>query len=148
MAQVVNHSVGEGDFIATCSSHNQSTYCPITDWSFADGVAHDIASVLSAYKGGRMVLTGYMPPYEPGEFPDGYLDLTLIFDGLPEACLGITFDRAESTRYGFEYSDWAESGMDPSHSGIVTVTFDEAWRIVCRVGMLLNVKEVAISYGC
>jgi hypothetical protein len=128
------------------------SYCPQSSDKFANAVAGQILRLVSEYKGGVMDVGGYTPPYNEGDFPDGFLVITLMLEGAPEVKIGIVFGQCDvdskPAREGFDAHAWLKAPLDPHSGGIYAINFDEAWRIVCIVGMCLSLQKVTLSYGC
>lgn len=59
----------------THTTYHQGTYCQQVDHVFADTAARAIAQAVSSLHPVRITLQGYTPPYEIGDFPQGYIEL-------------------------------------------------------------------------
>jgi hypothetical protein len=44
-------------------------------------------------------------------------------------------------------SRWRTDPSNPLYSGVYAANFDEAWRIVCLLGLMLYVTGVQLGYG-
>lgn len=129
------------------------TYCPQSDHTFAEHNARAIAAAIARCRPTTLCVGGYTPPYEAGEFPQGFLTLDFWrnYDSKEWCSLGIEFGQTDAqgqpVRYPFDPIAWAESPNDPTAGMITALNFDEAWRIVCLVGKYTRVQTISLAYG-
>lgn len=134
-------------------TYRRGTYCPQVDQAFADGVARVIADAVTHWQPEKLVLRGYTPPYEPGEFPEGYIELSFVRnDQTTDRSIGIEFGQTDTLgrdfREPFDVASWLTDPADPMSAPITAINFDEAWRIICRVAERLSLSTVSVVYGC
>ncbi|WP_447985462.1 hypothetical protein [Nitrospira sp. Nam74] len=110
-----------------------------------------LLEVLKDYEGCTMNVGGYTPPYQAGSYPEGFLDISLYTDDLPEVAMGIVFGEKDPEGYQvrreFDSETWQRQRQNPLLTNLTAINFDEAWRIVCLLGQRLKVKSLTISYG-
>lgn len=136
--------------------NRRGSYCPLSNHNFAESVAADICDAAHQYSGCTLEVDCYTPPYDPPLSPEsartgGFLVLNLLSDTLPDACIGIEFGRLDKEgkllRETMDAEEWRTDPANPLYAGIYTANFDEAWRIVCILGLMLDVASVRLSYG-
>lgn len=129
----------------------RGTYCKHSSSVFAEETANAIVAAVQKWHPRDMAVRGYTPPYEPEEFPQGYLEIVFIRDGQPDLSIGIEFGQTDETgkyqRILFETEDWLSEPENPLSALITAINFDEAWRIVCLVGRNLGIQSVSLGYG-
>lgn len=131
-----------------CFVGGNSTCCRTADTAWVDSVAADVTAALRELTGASMVVSGYTPPW-PDEQPDGFLLVELTKEAAT-AAVGVVFGFRNSQgmeREGFDAEAWRSAPEAPHSSGIVVANFDEAWRLVCRLGEKLGVRRVELCYG-
>jgi hypothetical protein len=136
--------------------NRHGSYCPVSDHNFAESVAADICDETKDYAGCILEVECYTPPYEPPLSLDaarngGFLVLHLRSKSMRYPCLGIEFGRLDEKgaprRETIDVEEWRRDTESPLSAGVYAVNFDEAWRIVCLLGLMLHVKRVQLSYG-
>jgi hypothetical protein len=136
--------------------NRRGSYCPLSDHNFAESVASDIYGVTKDYYGCTLEVECYTPPYDPPLSQEsarcgGFLVLHLCADPLPRICVGIEFGRLDKEdkplRATIDVEEWRTDPENPLYSGVYAANFDEAWRIVCLFGLMMDVKNVRLSYG-
>ncbi len=136
--------------------NRRSSYCPLSDHSFAEAVAADIYDATKEYIGCALDIECYTPPYNPALSLEaarsgGFLILHLCADSLPCISIGIEFGRLNSEdqplRATMDVAEWRVDPENPLYAGVYAANFDEAWRIVCLFGLMLEVTSVQLSYG-
>lgn len=136
--------------------NRRGSYCPLSEHSFAASVAADIYDAAKEYLGCTLEVECYTPPYDPplkteSARSGGFLVLNLHAETLPYACIGIEFGRLDEEgkplRETIDVKEWREDPANPLYAGVYAANFDEAWRIVCLFGLMLDVSRVRLSYG-
>ena len=131
-----------------------NTYCPLSDHVFAERNARAIATAIAYWRPTTMCVGGYTPPYNRGEFPQGFLTLDFWRNPSDEewCSVGIEFGQTDAqghaVRYPFDPEAWTKSPNNPAAGMITALNFDEAWRIVCLAGRHTRVQTISIAYGC
>jgi hypothetical protein len=136
--------------------NRRGSYCPLSDHAFAESVAADIYEATKDYYGCTLEVECYTPPYDPPLSTDaarggGFLVLHLSSHSLPHASVGIEFGRLDAgsrlLRETIDVTEWRTDPANPLYAGVYAANFDEAWRIVCLLGLMLKVAEVRLGYG-
>jgi hypothetical protein len=131
--------------------YSRGTYCTRSSNTFAEETAAAITAVVEKWQPTEMAVRGYTPPYEPEEFPQGYLELVFLREEGVERSIGIEFGQTDENgqfqRVAFETDEWLAEPENPLSSAITAINFDEAWRIVCLVGRYLRIRDVSFGYG-
>lgn len=137
--------------ICYSAARRGATYCPKSNHNFADHMVTLLVEVLKDYEGCIMNIGGYTPPYKPGTYPEGFLDISLYTHDLPEVAIGIVFGEKNPEGYPvrreFESEAWQRERHNPLLTNLTAINFDEAWRIVCLLGHRLKVQSLTLSYG-
>jgi len=131
-----------------CFVGGNGTRCRIANPLWVDAVAADVTKALEPFIEASMVVTGYTPPW-PSEQPDGFVLVELSREELT-AAVGIAFGFQNGgvvEREGFDVGAWLTAPNEPHSSGIIVANFDEAWRLVCRIGEALRVPRIELCYG-
>jgi hypothetical protein len=136
--------------------NRRGSYCPLSKHNFAESVAADICQVVCDYAGSIIEVECYTPPYDPPLSIEsarcgGFLILHLRSETLPHACVGIEFGRLDKQdqplRATIDADEWLTDPSNPLYAGVYAANFDEAWRIVCLLGLMLHATGVWLSYG-
>lgn len=136
--------------------NRRGTSCPLSDHGFAESAAADICDATKDYSGCTLEVECYTPPYDPPLSPDsarcgGFLVISLLSETLPYACVGIEFGRLDKEdkplRASMDADEWHTDPANPLYAGVYAANFDEAWRIVCLLGLMLHATEVRLAYG-
>lgn len=136
--------------------NRRGSYCPLSDHGFAESVAADIYDAAKDYYGCALEVECYTPPYDPPLSSEaarcgGFLVLHLRADSLPHVCVGIEFGRLDKEdqplRATIDVAEWRVDLENPLYAGVYAANFDEAWRIVCLFGLMMDVASVRLSYG-
>jgi hypothetical protein len=136
--------------------NRSASYCPLSDHSFAESVAADICAAAKDYSGCALEVECYTPPYDPplsheAARTGGFIVLHLRAKALPHVCVGIEFGRLDKEnnplRETIDVAEWHVDPLNPLYAGVYAANFDEAWRIVCLLGLMLYVSSVRLSYG-
>jgi len=81
----------------------------------------------------------------------GFLIVHLISQTEAPACIGVEFGRLDKNdqvlRNTIDVDEWLTDPENPLYAGVYAANFDEAWRIVCLLGLMLHTVGVQISYG-
>lgn len=132
------------------------SYCPISDHEFAESVGADVCNAVKDYFGCSITLECYTPPYEPPLSPEsarsgGFLVIHFQAEGLGDVCVGLEFggcdEGGQIFRSGFDREEWQIDPTNPLYAGVYAANFDETWRIVCQVGLMIRPRRIALSYG-
>jgi len=136
--------------------NSRGSCCPLSNHEFAESVAVDIYDAIRLYSGCTIELECYTPPYDPPLSADaarsgGFMVLHLHSDMLPYACVGIEFGRVDTNgtplRHGLNCGEWNLDPTNPHSASVHAANFDEAWRIVCQLALMLPAAGIVISYG-
>jgi len=134
------------------------SYCPLSSHAFAEHLAADIyKAVGDEFVGGTLEIEIYTPPYKPAltnEKAAGGGTLVLhITSARQENAppIGAEFGRLSKNRQpirsNFEARDWRADPDNPFSTGIRCANFDEIFRAICLVGLMLQITQVRIAYG-
>lgn len=136
--------------------NRRGSSCPLSDHNFAESVAADICDAAKDYSGCVLEVECYTPPYDP-PLPlevarcGGFLVIHLRSETLPHACVGVEFGRLDKDnnplRATIDVAEWRVDPANPLYAGVYAANFDEAWRIVCLLGLMLHTAGVRLSYG-
>lgn len=130
--------------------------CPLSDHDFAESTAADICDATKDYAGCTLEIECYTPPYNPALSQEsarcgGFLVVNLLSESLPYACVGIEFGRLDKDdkplRATMDAEEWRTDPANPLYAGVYAANFDEAWRIVCLLGLMLHATGVRLAYG-
>ena len=119
----------------------------------ADTAARAIAQAVNPLCPVNLVLRGYMPPYEVGEFPQGYIELNFSChkDAAPKS-IGIIFGQTDDQdrlyRKPFDLEAWVADPENPLSAPLTVINFDEAWRVIATVVELTGLRRVCVVCGC
>lgn len=136
--------------------NRRGSHCPLSEHRWASSVAADICEAVKDYSGCTLEVECYTPPYDPPLSPEsarsgGFLVLNLHSETLPYACVGIEFGRLDKEdqplRASIDADEWRTDPANPLYAGVYAINFDEAWRIVCLLGLMLDVSSVRLAYG-
>lgn len=136
--------------------NRRGSLCPLSDHAFAESAAADIYEAAKDYYGCVLEVECYTPPYDPALSREsarcgGFLVLHLHSPPLPHVCLGVEFGRlgaeGQPLRETIDAARWRSDTANPLSAGVYAANFDEAWRIVCLLGLMLGVAGVRLSYG-
>lgn len=135
----------------------QGSNCPLSSHEFAENLAADICSETGACLGGSLEIEIYTPPYEISlsnerAVSGGTLVLRITSaDKKKVFLLGIEFGRfskkKKPIRSGFDVQVWKNNPDDPFSTDIYYANFDETFRVICLLGLMLQLESVRISYG-
>lgn len=137
----------------THTPYHQGTYCPQVDHAFADEEARAIAHAINPLRPGTLTIHGYTPPYEVGEFPQGYLELNFscskddVYKSIG-IIFGQTDEHGQAYREPFQAESWATDPENPFSAPLTVINFDEAWRIITKVVELTGLRRISVAYGC
>lgn len=136
--------------------NRRGSCCPLSNHNIAESVAADICQAVTEYAGCVIEVECYTPPYDP-PLPveaarcGGFLVLHLRYETLPRVCVGIEFGRLDKQdqplRATIDADGWRTDPSSPLSAGVYAANFDEAWRIVCLLGLMLHATGVRLSYG-
>lgn len=136
--------------------NHRGSSCPLSEHDFAESVAADIYDVVKDYFGCALEVECYTPPYDPplsqeAAHSGGFIILHLRSETLAHACIGIEFGRLDKEnnplRATMDADEWRTDPANPLSAGVYAANFDEAWRIVCLFGLMMDVAGVRLSYG-
>lgn len=136
--------------------NSRGSYCPLSDHNFAASTAADICDAVKNYYACALEIECYTPPYDPPLSQDsaragGFIVIHFHSDSLPHACVGIEFGRLDKEdkplRATMDAEEWRVDPSNPLYAGVYAANFDEAWRIVCLLGLMLDASGVRLSYG-
>jgi hypothetical protein len=133
------------------------SYCPVSSHEFAEELAADIYESVSKYLGGTMEIEIYTPPYDipltTGKAAGGGTLVLHIGSGdeQTECVVGIEFGRFNEHRVPlrskFDAENWEADPDNPFAADVYCANFDETFRVICLLGLMLQAVRIQISYG-
>lgn len=120
--------------------------------AFVRRTTDEIVVALEQFRGSYMSINVRSLRCLSGKPEGGFLRLVFQNGDAKPVRVGIAFGETDGKnkveRFGFNCQAWELYSHEPYSSGVNAADFDEAWRIICRVGTELDVAQVSISYGC
>lgn len=120
------------------------------DNDFLRSMSAAIEPHLLPYKECDLTVTSYVPNGSK-LVTEGHLVLSFSDESSVIACIGITFgvtnDDGSPFRNHFDAEKWRASIDSHFSSSIHVLNFDEAWLLACRIGEVIDARNVRMRYG-
>ena len=138
------------------SYRSAGSYCSLSSHQFAEELAADIyVSVGDEYVGGTLEIEIYTPPYEipltSGKAGGGTLVLHISSTEKKACPIGMEFGRFDENRSvirsKFDVENWKADPDNPFSADVYCANFDETFRVICLLGLMLQIEEIRICYG-